>query len=133
MKTAVYVYASAGGKPHRDGVTAARAIGFYFYDGTLVGHEFISSWAEDHTDFDDGKIKDIIKGRTTRAEVTQLLGKPSGSYIFPLVKASTGDAAVYAYQQVKRFTPFSKMLAVVFDAAGTVTDVEFTSAGSRGN
>lgn len=131
IKTASYAYASIGGKPLREGVTAARAIGFYFYNDTLVGHEFISSWAEDNTDFDEGKIKDIIKGKTTRAEVVQLLGKPSGYYIYPLIKVSTGEAAVYAYSQVRGFTPFHKLLVVTFDAAGVVTEVEFTSAGKK--
>ena len=131
IKTASYAYASLGGKPLREGVTAARAIGVYFYNDTLVGHEFISSWAEDHTDFDEDKIKDIIKGKTTRDEVVQLLGRPSGYYIFPLIKASTGDAAVYAYLEVRGFTPFRKLLVVTFDAAGVVTEVEFTSAGSK--
>lgn len=133
LKTASYAYASFGGKPHRDGITPARAIGFYFYNDTLVGHEFISSWDEDHTDFDDGKIKNIIKGKTTRAEVVQLLGKPGGYHTFPLIKASTGEAAVYAYVEVRGFTPYRKLLVVTFDVAGIVTEVEFTSAGSRGS
>lgn len=133
LKTASYGYASFGGKPRREGVTPARSIGFYFYNDTLVGHEFISSWDEDHTDFDDGKIKNIIKGKTTRAEVVRLLGKPSGYYIFPLIKASTAEAAVYAYVEVRGFTPYTKLLVVTFDAAGIVTDVEFTSSGSRGS
>ena len=133
LKTASYAYASVGGKPIREGVTAARGMGFYFYNDTLVGYEFLSSWAEDHTDFDDGKIKHIIKGKTTRAELIQLLGRPGGYYTFPLIKVSPGEAAVYVYQEVRGFTPFQKLLIVTFDAAGIVTDVEFTSAGSRGN
>ena len=108
-------------------------MGLYFHNDTLVGHEFISSWADDHTDFDEAKIKEIIKGKTTRAQVVQLLGKPGGFYIFPLIKASTGEAAVYAYSEVRGFTPYQKLLVVTFDAAGVVTEVEFTSAGSKGS
>ena len=50
-------------------------MGFYFFDEVLVGHEFLSSWAEDHTDFDEKKVSTIVKGKTTRAEVIQLLGQ----------------------------------------------------------
>jgi hypothetical protein len=131
VKTASYAYASLGGKPLHEGVTAARAAGLYFYNDVLVGHEFISSWAEDHTDFDETKIDRIVKGRTTRSEVLTLLGKPSGYYVYPLIKSPTGEAAVYAYLEVRGFKPFRKLLIVTFDAGGIVTDVEYTSAGSR--
>ena len=129
VKTASYAYASLGGKPRREGVTAARAMGFYFDNDRLVGHEFISSWAEDHTDFDETRAKDIIRGKTSRAEVFRLLGKPNGYHIFPLIKASTGEAAVYAYTEVIGFKPFQKVLVVTFDPSGIVTDVEFASQG----
>jgi len=131
LKTVSYVYASVGGTPLREGVTAARAIGFYFYNDMLVGHEFISSWADDHTDFDETKAKDIIKGKTTRVEVIRLLGKPSGHYIYPLIKVPTGEAAAFVYVETRGFRSFHKRLVVMFDAAGTVTDLEFASSGDR--
>jgi hypothetical protein len=135
IRTATYAYASVGGQPLRDGVTPARAAGFYFFNDTLVGHEFISSWKEDHTDFDETRVKDIVKGKTTRAQVTQLLGKPAGAYVYPMIKSRTGDAAVYALVETSgsafiiRF--YRKVLIVSFDTAGIVEDVEFTSSGER--
>ena len=135
VKTATYAYASVGGKPLRAGVTPARAASFYFYNDTLVGHEFISSWAEDNTDFDEGKIGDIVKGKTTRTGLAQLLGKPAGSYIYPMIKATTGDAAVYLYAETSgtafNLKFFRKVLVVTFDAAGIVSDVDFSSSGNR--
>ena len=131
IKTTSYAYASVGGKPRNEGVTAARAIGLYFHDDRLVGHEFISSWAEDHTDFDETRIREIVKGKTTRAQVIQLLGKPGGYYIYPLIKDTKGEAAVYAYSEVRGFAPSSKMLLVTFDASELVADVEFLSRGSK--
>ena len=135
LKIASYAYASTGGQPRHPGVTPARAISLYFYDDTLVGHEFVSSWAEDHTDFDEGKVKDVVKGKTTRAELTQLLGKPSGYYIYPMIKATTGEAAAYVYSEtsgsVFNLKIFRKRLVVTFDAAGVASDVEFTSSGTR--
>jgi hypothetical protein len=135
VKTLGYAYASVGGRPHREGVTPARAMGFYFSDDVLVGHEFLSSWAEDHSDFDEGKVKDIVKGKTTRAEVIALLGKPAGYYIYPMIKASPGDAAAYVYSETRgsafnlRF--YRKLLLVTLDATGVVSDVEFTASGMK--
>jgi hypothetical protein len=135
IKNIVYAYASVGGKPLREGVTPARAAGFYFHNDTLVGHEFISSWAEDHSNFDENRIKDIVKGKTTRAEVLQLMGKPAGNYIHPMIKAQTGDAAVYAFSETSgsafNLKFYRKVLVVSFDTAGVVSDVDFSSSGSR--
>jgi hypothetical protein len=135
IKHIVYAYAAAGGKPVRPSVTPARAAGFYFHNDTLVGHEFISSWAEDHSDFDDSKVKDIAKGRTTRAQLVQAMGKPGGSYIFPMIKAEKGDAAVYAYAEtsggVFNMKFHRKVLIVTLDPAGVVADVDFSSSGER--
>jgi hypothetical protein len=129
LKTASYAYASVGGRPLHDGVTAARAVAFYFYNDTLVGHEFVSSWAEDHTDFDESRITNIIKGKTTRAEVLTLLGKPSGYHIYPLIKAPTGEAAAYVFSET-RGSAFNLKFFRKFEANWVVADVEFASSGS---
>jgi len=130
-----YAYAATAGQPLRPGVTPARAAGFYFHNGTLVGHEFISSWATDNTDFDDNKVKEIAKGKTTRAQLTQLLGKPAGAYVHPMIKAEAGDAAVYAYAETSgsafNLKFYRKVLVVTFDAAGVVADIDFSSSGNR--
>ena len=135
INTASYGYATTGGQPLRAGVTPARAMVFYHVGGTLVGHEFISSFAEDHSDFDDSKVKDIVKGKTTRAELERLLGRPAGAYIHPMIKAQAGDAAVYVFSEtsgsVFSLKFFRKALVVTFDKAGVVADVDFSSSGSR--
>ena len=135
VKTVSYAYASLGGKPIRDGVVPARAMGLYFYEDKLVGYEFMSSWAEDHTDFDQTKTSQIAKGQTTQAEVVNLLGKPSGYVVYPMIKATAGQAAVYAYLEVSG-GPFArksyrKTLIVSFDDTGVVTDVDFSATGTK--
>ena len=135
IKALSYAYASAGGKPLHDGAIAARALGLYFYNDVLVGNEFVSSWSEDNTDFDESKVGQITKGKTTRAELVQLLGKPSGYYIYPMIKSKDADAAVYAFSEVQgsmfNRKTFRKTLAVTVDAKGVVSDVEFSSSGSK--
>src|SRR5215470_19269994 len=57
VRSATYAYATTGGSPARPGVTPARVQVFYFYEDVLVGHEFISSFAEDHSNFDEGRVQ----------------------------------------------------------------------------
>lgn len=135
VKTSTYAYATTGGKPLNEGVTPARATAFYFADDKLVGHEFLSSFADDNSDFNDKKVPQIIKGKSTRADVTALLGKPGGAYIFPMIDAKTGDAAVYQFQEARgsvfdmKF--YRKVLIITFDTAGVVTDVALTTSGTQ--
>jgi hypothetical protein len=135
VQTISYAFASVGGKPLHEGVTAARAVAFYFYNDALVGQEFVSSWAEDNTDFDENKVQSIVKGKTTRGELARLIGKPGGRYIYPLIKATTGDADVYAFSETRgsafNLKFFRKVLIVTFDASGVAADVEYSSSGTR--
>ncbi|MGH8616757.1 MAG: hypothetical protein ACREUW_03635 [Burkholderiales bacterium] len=114
--------------------TTARSAVFYFYDYLLVGSEFVSSRAEDKSDFDDSKVANIVKGRTTRPEVLKLFGKPGGYYVYPMIKSHEAEAAVYAYAETRGtvFSPqvFRKRLIVTFDANGIVQDVEFITGST---
>jgi len=134
VKTVSYAYASVGGKSHRGG-TAGRAMGFYFVDDTLVGYEFVSSFAEDNTDFDEMKINQITEGKTTLGEVIQLLGKPSGYYIYPMIESNLEEAAAYVYSETKgsafNMKMFRKILVITYDSGRVVTKVEYTSFGSN--
>ena len=133
LKSISYAYAETGGKPLKEGVIPARAMSFYFYNDTLVGYEFVSSWAEDSSDFDAKKISAIVKGKTTKAEVMQLLGKPSGFYVYPMMKSESGEAAAYVYSDAKgtvfNMKFFRKALVVSFDGNGVTTDVDYSSSG----
>jgi outer membrane protein assembly factor BamE (lipoprotein component of BamABCDE complex) len=134
VKTVSYAYASVGGKSYRGG-TAARAMGFYFVDDTLVGYEFVSSFAEDNTDFDEMKINQITEGKTTLDQAIQILGKPAGYYTYPLIESDTEEAAVYVYSETKgsafNMKMFRKMLAITYDSSRVVTKMEYTSFGSN--
>lgn len=134
VKTASYAYASAGGKSHRGG-TAARAIGFYFLDDTLVGYEFVSSFAEDNTDFDEMKITSIDEGKTTLDEAIKLLGEPSGYYIYPLIDSPSDEAAVYVYSETKgsvfNMKMFRKVLVITYDGNRIVTKADYAATGTN--
>ncbi len=82
-----YVYLSTIGEADAEDVVPGRSQGFYFHNNILVGYHFTSSWKKDSTDFDSGKIKQIVKGESTKDEVVALLGKPRGKYVYPLIRS----------------------------------------------
>jgi len=115
VKAVVYSYARHGEESRVDqmararvpgltkllGVTPARAQRYYFVDSLLVGHEYLSSFATDHTDFNETRIAQIKKGTTTQVEVTDLMGPSTGSYMYPLVSRKNDRGLVYAYYQTQ--------------------------------
>ena len=139
VKFAAYAHRTRG-EAHRDGVLATRLMTLFFFDDKLVGHTFVSSWADDHTDFDETKVPQISKGKSTRSQVVSFLGRPSGYYWYPLIKERRGEAAVYEYYEqelvasiftgVHGVRLYVKRLTVTFDTNGIVTDVEFETVRS---
>ena len=129
--TEIYAYGSLSASRHRAKINAtgaARKLEFKFHNNILVGYVYSSSWAEDHTDFDETQSEKIIKGISKRADVMQLLGKPSGYYIYPMIEPRNGDAAVYYYTETRagvaqQAQTLSKLLVVTFAANDLVTDV----------
>ena len=124
-------------KPHGyDGIIPGRSLNLFFHDERLVAHEFSSTVARDHTDFDLRGMRAIVKGKTTREEVEKLLGPPSGYARFPFVGVKTGEAMIYAYRESRRVPMgaplvFTKTLLITFDKDGTVDDVAYRTSGSR--
>jgi outer membrane protein assembly factor BamE (lipoprotein component of BamABCDE complex) len=136
IRQCTYVYATAVGTPLYSGVTPVRAMTFSTFNEVLVGQQFLSSFKEDGTDFDDSKIAQIVKGRTTKDEVIALLGRPSGEAVYPLVKNQGDTAILYTYVQTKRsglvaIKVFQKALSVSFGPDRVATEVEFASSGDR--
>ncbi|HWM29418.1 MAG TPA: hypothetical protein VNQ14_13225 [Woeseiaceae bacterium] len=130
-----YAYAEGAGTGRYPGVTPARAMVFYTVNDVLVGLEFVSSFADDATDFDESKLSAITKGKSTRADVVALLGQPIGNVVYPLVKNKGETGIVYAYSHVKgtvfNMTQYSKTLIVSFDANHVATEVEYVSTGEK--
>ena len=132
-----YVLPADHEKPHGyEGIIPGRNFNFFFHEERLVAHEFSSTVARDHTDFDLRAMRAIVKGKTTREEVEKLLGQPSGYAVFPFVSVKTGQALVYSYRESRRVPlgaplVFTKTLLITFDKDGTVDDVAYRTSGSR--
>lgn len=135
LKSVRYAYAEGAGAGKYPGVTPARAQVFLTYNDLLVADEFVSSFPNDATDFDDSKVSAIVKGKSTRADVVSLLGNPNGRGTYPFIKNKGETAAIYSYSHVKgsvfNMKFYAKTLVVSFDANNLVTDVEYTSNGEK--
>ena len=136
LESNTYAYASMGSEAAHPGVTPGRGEDFFYDDhSVLVGTVFRSSFKADGTDFDETKIAQITKGRSTRVDVVQLMGPPHGEYIYPLIKGRNDHALVYSYNQVSgsafKMKVYVKLLVVSYDTAGVVTDVEYTASGEK--
>jgi outer membrane protein assembly factor BamE (lipoprotein component of BamABCDE complex) len=135
IKTTRYAYAEGAGTGRYPGVVPARAMVFSTFNDLLVGQEFVSSFPEDATEFDESKISTITKGRSTRTEVLSLLGKPNGEAAYPLIKNKAERGVIYSYSHAKgtvfNMKFYSKALIVSFDTNNVVTDVDYTSAGEK--
>ena len=131
VKTISYAYSAAAGSSLYSGVTPARAMSFYFADNILVGYEFTSSFKADNSYFDENKVSQIKKGKTTRDQVIELMGKPAGMHLYPLIKNKGDKAIVYLYTHFKRYKIYHQILVASFNNNGLVTDVSFTSSGQK--
>ncbi len=136
IESLVYVHFSAiAGAAHNSGVIPTRGTVFHFHDGLLVGLEFISSWEEDHSDFDDLQVARIVRGEASRADVVALLGEPSGEHKYPMTDEVGTEAVVYRYGEVRqgggKTSSFEKNLVVTFDPQGLANEVDLTTTTSR--
>jgi hypothetical protein len=125
-----YSHADPGAQSAAPGVPAAKTMAFYFAGDRLVGYEALSTFKADSSDFDDTRVSDIRRGLTTEAQVRDLVGRPSGMYIYPLTRAPDERDIVYVYGQKKGPAPLArKQLLVTVDARGIVRDVQYEKTG----
>ena len=135
LKVHRYAYAEGAGTGKYPGVVPARAMVFLTHNDLVVADEFVSSFPNDATEFDESKIPGIVKGKTTRSEVVAMLGKPNGSGVYPYIKTKGESASIYSYSHAKgnafNMKFYSKLLIVSFNQAGLVTDIEYSSNGEK--
>ena len=72
-------YLHAAGRAAPDGLALERSMTFFFRNAILVGHQIVSSFPDDRTDFDDAKVKAIRVGATTRSRGGPGPGRGNGA------------------------------------------------------
>jgi hypothetical protein len=116
-------------------IAPQRTLLYSFYDGTLVGQEFQSSFSNESTLFDEKKIAEIIRGKSTKSDVIEALGEPAGEMIFPLVKNRGDEGVIYGYSLSRNvwigMRTDSQRFVVTISKAGVVTEMSYAKNGVR--
>ncbi len=126
----IYRYFFSGpAAPAVGGESGARQAVFVLWNGKLVGYSYVSNFKADNTNFLEDRMASIVKGKTTEDEVIALLGKSTGSAIFPLILDKADRKEVYQYVDSNRQTlqTSSKLLEILYGPGNIVRDYHFAS------
>jgi hypothetical protein len=129
----VYSYLDPGAQAHAERAESLRGLYLYFDQGTLAGYNYLSSFAEDHTDFDQNLVDRLVEGRSGKDQVIALLGEPSGESAYPWVKRKGQTDLVYAYVETV-LEPLgsgktrTKTLVISVDGSGIVRNIDYREA-----
>jgi hypothetical protein len=102
-----------------------------FWNERLVMYSFTSSFTKDAASFDANRAQAFVRGRTTRADVVQVFGPPTGEAIYPFVKDEGTRLLLYqeVSSQASGATPATtetvtrrKTLRFLFDASDRLID-----------
>lgn len=133
--SAEYFVASDAEAPKVPETRCMRWMIFFLADDTVVGDGFVSACASDHTDFDERKVGDIVKGKTRCDDVTAMLGRPGMRGIYPAgVKPgelNLGYVFRYEAGAGRQANSYLKDLEVLCDPQGVVREVTFEETGGR--
>lgn len=110
-------------------IIPTRTLTYTFFKDIIVGEEFNSSFPDESTEFDGNKVTSIIKGKSTKADIIALMGKPTGKLLYPKIKNKDESGIVYAYT-VSRHAPFHAptiryLLTITLDDKDLVTSVSY--------
>lgn len=118
---------SQGASPNQ--AVGAKIASFVFLDDKLYHYDFVSNFAQGGTAVDETKIKQLVRRKTTKAEVIALFGEPSGHAIYPMVLLPGTEKLIYlalnidaVHKEVEH-----KYLEILFDRSGTMVDYRFSS------
>ena len=119
------------------GMTIQRHTQHYFFsNNVLVGQVYDSTFSDDSTDFDEGKVSQIKEGVTTKAQVIALLGNPSGNAIYPMTKAPGDTELMYLYSHARlagiATTTETKSFNVSFDKNGVADRIQYNDGRDYG-
>lgn len=102
-----------------------RLLDLAFWKGRLVYYHFSSSFEQDNTDFDESKVKGLVRGRSSAGDVLNLLGTPGGQALYPYVARQGTRAYYYQYATVgpRKGQVTLKHLELLFNAVDHLEQV----------
>ena len=130
VKRLYYYYSWRAGQGVRSGVEPARSLYVWFWNGTLVAFTATSSFKDDTTSFDDGKVAAIKPWQSLRADVVAAFGPPSGVAVYPTAPQEDQEVLIYSDFEwdTSKGQYGSKSLFVLVNALGLVEDVRFSGS-----
>lgn len=96
----------------------------YFSGNTLLGYITSSTFAQDSTDFDESKARQLRKGRTTQQDTLALLGTPAGKALYPICQTPDCSRWYYRLRWWANQKMNAKMLTIDFNNQQVVTDFD---------
>jgi hypothetical protein len=132
----IYYYFGSEMQPPKDPDTVCfRRLVFGLADDIVISEAFTSTCAADHTDFDERKAADIVKGRTRCDEVIAMMGRPNTRAIDPVADKKGELTIGYTYRDMGRVwgprKNYSKELMFLCNSDGIVREMSFLEFGSR--
>ena len=133
INSLAYSYLDPGAQAHAKRAESLRGLYLYFEQGILAGYNYLSSFAEDHTDFDQNLADRLVEGRSRKDQVIALLGEPSGESAYPLAKLKGQTDLVYAYvetilEPLGSGKTRTKTLVSSVDGSGVVRNIAYREA-----
>ncbi len=126
IERVTYYFSDRAAPAAKPGTHAYRSAVFLFGDDTLIDASHRSSFPSEAIDFDEHKVKSLVKGRSKQADVIELFGNPSGTAIYPSAREPGGSAWTYDAlsfdKQANRL--LTKKLVVFFNRAKVVSHVD---------
>jgi hypothetical protein len=111
-----------------------RSMSYVTHNDVVVGESFNSTMDGESTQFPLEKVSMIVRGKSTKADVIELLGKPSGTYIYPVSKkGNTGIAYLYNYARFAGIltSPNDYRVLVELDGQNVVADISYKKDGKE--
>jgi outer membrane protein assembly factor BamE (lipoprotein component of BamABCDE complex) len=104
-----------------------RGLMLEFRNGLLNGYSYMSSYADDSTDFNDENSSKIKIGVSSQHDVDIIMGTPSGKFLCPsayIEKCKSGVEA-WTWQYINSSTMKIKTAKITFSESKIVSDVTF--------
>jgi outer membrane protein assembly factor BamE (lipoprotein component of BamABCDE complex) len=121
-----YYFSDRSATAAKPGMLAYRSAVFLFAGESLIDATHRSSFPNEAVDFDEAKVRSIVRGRTRQADVSRMFGAPSGTALYPSARDPGGSAWTYDALAFDKQTQQlrTKRLVVFFNRAKVVTHVE---------
>jgi hypothetical protein len=134
IRSVSWTFANNADAPKVPNTLGIRQLEYLIANDVVVAERFASSFASDHTDFDEKKASDIVEGKTRCEQVIALMGPPAARAIHPAVDAKGDTAIGYVFQYAKRpllqFDFYTKSLVVECGPDGVAKSVKYSELGT---